>query len=104
MTSVIEKNSKNYNPDAIDPDPYDPYDPHDSYEPTQLPEDDYYHSEQYKESFTEDALRQSYKEIFEEELDTPGKSDNDITHIDPNIDFTDDNNDPLCNLPTLSYL
>jgi hypothetical protein len=101
MTSVIEKNSKNYNPDAIDPDPYDPSD---SYESPQLPEDDHYNSEYSEESFTKDALEQAWVQIFGDGLNVPIKSNMDIPHIDPNIDFTDANNDPLCNLPTLLYL
>ena len=55
MTSVIEKNSKDYNPN-----PNIDYEVFASFETPQMTEEDLAYSEMYKEAFNEDVLRQAY--------------------------------------------
>ena len=99
MTSVIEKNSKDYNPHAAS---Y--FEAHTSYETPQITEDDLAYSDVYRESFTEDVLRQSYGEIYGDYFGTPLKLDNDIMAIEPNTEFVDDNGNKICGATTLYSL
>lgn len=96
MTSVIEKNSKDYNPYATTD-----FEAYASYETPQMTEDDLAYSETYRESFTEDALRQAYGEIYGDVFGTPAESDNDITSMEPNTEFVDENGDTICGATTL---
>lgn len=97
ITSVIEKNSKNYNPNAD-------IDATMSYDTPQMTEDDLTYQEAYKESFSEDALRQAYGDIYGVPLEMPTENKNDITSIEPNVDFKDENGDNICGATTLYSL
>lgn len=99
MTSVIEKNSKDYNPYATAD-----FEAYASYETPQMTEDDLAYSEVYRESFTEDALRQAYEEIYGDVFGTPAESDNDITSMEPNTEFVDENGNTICGATTLYSL
>lgn len=99
MTSVIEKNSKDYNPYAVTD-----FEAYASYETPQMTEDDLAYSEAYRESFTEDALRQAYGEIYGDVFGTPTESDNDITSMEPNTEFVDENGNTICGATTLYSL
>ena len=99
MTSVIEKNSKDYNPYAATD-----FEAYASYETPQMTEDDLAYSEAYRESFTEDALRQAYGEIYGDVFGTPAESDNDITSMEPNTEFVDENGNTICGATTLYSL
>ena len=99
MTSVIEKNSKDYNPYATTD-----FEAYASYETPQMTEDDLAYSEAYRESFTEDALRQAYGEIYGDVFGTPAESDNDITSMEPNTEFVDENGNTICGATTLYSL
>lgn len=99
MTSVIEKNSKDYNPYATAD-----FEAYASYETPQMTEDDLAYSEVYRESFTEDALRQAYGEIYGDVFGTPAESDNDITSMEPNTEFVDENGNTICGATTLYSL
>ena len=99
MTSVIEKNSKDYNPYAATD-----FEAYASYETPQMTEDDLVYSEAYRESFTEDALRQAYGEIYGDVFGTPAESDNDITSMEPNTEFVDENGNTICGATTLYSL
>ena len=97
ITSVIEKNSKNYNPN-ID------YEAFASFETPQMTEEDLAYSEMYREAFSEDALRQAYGDIYGAPLEVPQGSENDITSIQPNVDYKDENGDNICGATTLYSL
>lgn len=96
MTSVIEKNSKDYNPNPdID------YEAFASYETPQMTEEDLAYSEMYREAFSEDALSQAYGDIYGAPLEMPQGSENDVTSIQPNVDYKDENGDNICGATTL---
>ena len=97
ITSVIEKNSKNYNPN-ID------YEAFASFETPQMTEEDLAYSEMYREAFSEDALRQAYGDIYGAPLEVPQGSENDVTSIQPNVDYKDENGDNICGATTLYSL
>ena len=99
MTSVIEKNSKNYNPN-----PNIDYDAIASFETPQMTEEDLAYSEMYRESFSEDALRQAYGDIYGAPLEVSQGSENDVTSIQPNVDYKDENGDNICGATTLYSL
>ncbi len=99
MTSVIEKNSKDYNPNPdID------YEAFASYETPQMTEEDLAYSEMYREAFSEDALSQAYEDIYGAPLEMPQGSENDVTSIQPNVDYKDENGDNICGATTLYSL
>ena len=99
MTSVIEKNSKDYNPN-----PNVDYEAFASYETPQMTEEDLAYSEMYREAFSEDALRQAYGDIYGTPLEMPQGSENDVTSIQPNVDYKDENGDNICGATTLYSL
>lgn len=96
MTSVIEKNSKDYNPN-----PNIDYDAFASFETPQMTEEDLAYSEMYREAFSEDALRQAYADTYGAPLEVSQGSENDITSIQPNVDYKDENGDNICGATTL---
>lgn len=99
MTSVIEKNSKDYNPN-----PNVDYEAFASFETPQMTEEDLAYSEMYREAFSEDALRQAYGDIYGAPLEMPQGSENDVTSIQPNVDYKDENGDNICGATTLYSL
>lgn len=99
MTSVIEKNSKDYNPN-----PNVDYEAFASFETPQMTEEDLAYSEIYREAFSEDALRQVYGDIYGAPLEMPQGSENDVTSIQPNVDYKDENGDNICGATTLYSL
>lgn len=99
MTSVIEKNSKDYNPN-----PNVDYEAFASFETPQMTEEDLAYSEIYREAFSEDALRQAYGDIYGAPLEMPQGSENDVTSIQPNVDYKDENGDNICGATTLYSL
>ena len=99
MAYVIEKNSKDYNPNPdID------YEAFASYETPQMTEEDLAYSEMYREAFSEDALIQAYGDIYGTPLEMPQGSENDVTSIQPNADYKDENGDNICGATTLYSL
>lgn len=99
MTSVIEKNSKDYNPN-----PNVDYEAFASFETPQMTEEDLAYSEMYREAFSEDALRQAYGDIYGAPLEMPQGSENDVTSIQPNVGYKDENGDNICGATTLYSL
>ena len=99
MTSVIEKNSKDYNPN-----PNIDYEAFASFETPQMTEEDLAYSEMYREAFSEDALSQAYEDIYGAPLEMPQGSENDVTSIQPNADYKDENGDNICGATTLYSL
>ena len=99
ITSVIEKNNKDYNPN-----PNIDYEAFASFETPQMTEEDLAYSEMYREAFSKDALRQAYGDIYGAPLEVPQGSENDITSIQPNVDYKDENGDNICGATTLYSL
>lgn len=97
MTSVIKKNSKDYNPNTASE--FEVF--ASSYEVSQIPEDSFFNSDTYRESFTNEAIEQAYREIYGEDFSTPTESDNDITSISPNTEYLDENGNTICGATTL---
>lgn len=95
ITSVIDKNKKGYNPNAVIDEAVT------SYETPQMTEEDLAYSEMYREAFSEDALRQAYEDIYGSSLEIPSGSENDVTSIQPNVDYRDENGDSICGATNL---
>ena len=96
MTSVIKKNSKDYNPN-----PNIDYEAFASFETPKLTEEDLSYSEMYREAYSEDALEQAYGTIYGTPLEKTQDSENDVTSIQPNVDYKDENGDNICGATTL---
>ena len=99
MTSVIKKNSKDYNPN-----PNIDYEAFASFETPKLTEEDLAYSEMYREAYSEDALEQAYGTIYGTPLEKTQDSENDVTSIQPNVDYKDENGDNICGATTLKSL
>lgn len=95
MTSVIDKNKKGYNPNAVIDEAVT------SYETPQMTEEDLAYSEIYREAFSKDALRQAYEDIYGSSLEIPSGSENDVMSIQPNVDYRDENGDSICGVTNL---
>lgn len=96
MTSVIEKNSKDYNPNATNERDFL------SYETPQMTEEDSVYSEIYREAFSSDALNQAYGAVYGAPLDKASGAENDVTSIQPNVDYKDENGDSICGITLYS--
>ena len=99
MTSVIKKNSKDYNPN-----PNVDYEAFASFETPQMTEEDLAYSEMYREAYSKDALEQAYGNIYGTPLEKTQDSENDVTSIQPNVDYKDENGDNICGATTLYSL
>ena len=99
MTSVIKKNSKDYNPN-----PNVDYEAFASFETPQMTEEDLAYSEMYREAYSKDALEQAYGNIYGTPLEKIQDSENDVTSIQPNVDYKDENGDNICGATTLYSL
>lgn len=99
MTSVIEKNNKNYNPN-----PEIDYMAYASFETPQMTEEDLAYSEMYREAFNGEALEQAYGEMYGGTLERVPDVSNDVTSIQPNVDYKDENGDSICGATTLYSL
>lgn len=96
MTSVIEKNSKDYNPNAANERDFL------SYETPQMTEEDSVYSEIYREAFSSDALNQAYGAVYGAPLEKASGAENDVTSIQPNVDYKDENGDSICGITLYS--
>ena len=99
MTSVIEKNSKDYNPN-----PEIDYMAYASFETPQMTEEDLAYSEMYREAFNGESLEQAYGEMYGSTLERVPDVSNDVTSIQPNVDYKDENGDSICGAKTLYSL
>ena len=95
MTSVIKKNSKDYNPN-----PNVDYEAFASFETPQMTEEDLAYSEMHREAYSKDALEQAYGNIYGTPLEKTQDSENDVTSIQPNVDYKDENGDNICGATT----
>lgn len=96
MTSVIEKNSKDYNPNAANERDFL------SYETPQMTEEDSVYSEIYREAFSSEALNQAYGAVYGAPLEKASGAENDVTSIQPNVDYKDENGDSICGITLYS--
>lgn len=99
VDSVIEKNKKDYNPNVAAE-----HEAFVDYEDPQIPEDDYSYSKEYKESFEQSAAEQAYKDLYNEHIIPSYGAENDITSIQPNVEYKDENGDSICGATTLYSL
>lgn len=90
VTSVIEKNKKDYNPDAVINEAFT------SYDTPQMTEEDLIDYNIYRESLSEDAFKQAYESVYGTPLEMSAGSENDVTSIQPNVDYRDENGDSIC--------
>lgn len=91
ITSVIKKNRKDYNTNVATE-----YEAFTSYDTPQMTEEDLSYSETYKEAFSKEALEQAYKIVYGTSPSTLSKSEDDITSIQPNTEYKDENGDNIC--------
>ena len=96
ITSVIEKNSKDYNPNAANERDFL------SYETPQMTEEDSVYSEIYREAFSSEALNQAYGAVYGAPLEKASGAENDVTSIQPNINYKDENGDSICGITLYS--
>ena len=96
ITSVIEKNKKNYNPDVNNEKNYI------SHETPQVTKEDLTHSEMYKKTSMNEVVNQAYSKVYNTPLDISSESiKDDITSIQPNVEYKDENNNNICGAITL---
>ena len=95
MTSVIEKNKKDYNPNATIDEAFA------SYDTPQMTEEDLANYDIYRESLSEDTLNQAYESVYGTPLEIPQGSENDVTSIQPNVEYKDENGDSICGATNL---
>lgn len=93
MTSVIEKNSKDYNPSKAAE--YESF-AEDVSDNQEVKDDDPFFSEEYRNAFFKDALNESYERVYGTSLEGIQDSETDFASMEPNTDFRDDNGDKLC--------
>lgn len=96
MESVIDKNKKDYNPNAgIEA----------QFERNNNPDVDYDSVPNYSDAYNEDAMAQAFSRVYGIPLDnTNNNTENDMTSIPPNNDYTDVNGDKACGAPVIYTL
>lgn len=95
METVIDKNGKDYDPYADTLSRFDPGDAEVDYD--SMP--DYLRSEEYVNSFSIDAM--AFQQTYNTPLDTSAPKADDVTSIQPNTEYKDENGDSICGAPTL---
>ena len=103
ITSVIKKNNKKNNKN-YNPNPNADYEAFASFETPKLTEEDLSYPKMYREEYSEDALEQAHGIIYGTPLEKTQDSENDVTSIQPNIDYKDENGDNICGTTTLKSL
>ena len=100
ITSVIKKNNKKNNKN-YNPNPNADYEAFTSFETPKLTEEDLSYPKMYREEYSEDALEQAHGIIYGTPLEKTQDSENDVTSIQPNVDYKDENGDNICGATTL---
>ena len=100
ITSVIKKNNKKNNKN-YNPNPNADYEAFASFETPKLTEEDLSYPKMYREEYSEDALEQAHGIIYGTPLEKTQDSENDVTSIQPNVDYKDENGDNICGATTL---
>ena len=104
METVIDKNRKDYDPYADTLSRFDNGDVEFDYDT--MPE--YQRSKEYIDSIPLDSIPQigamAFQQTYNTPLDTSAPSVDDVTVIQPNTEYKDENGDSICNAPTLYSL
>lgn len=104
METVIDKNRKDYDPYADTLSRFDNGDAEFDYDT--MPE--YQRSKEYIDSIPLDSIPQigamAFQQTYNTPLDTSAPSVDDVTAIQPNTEYKDENGDSICNAPTLYSL
>ncbi len=104
METVIDKNRKDYDPYADTLSRFDNGDVEFDYDT--MPE--YQRSKEYIDSIPLDSIPQigamAFQQTYNTPLDTSAPSVDDVTAIQPNTEYKDENGDSICNAPTLYSL
>ena len=95
ITSAIEKNKKDYNSNATIDETFA------SYDTPQMTEEDLANYDIYRESFSVDTLNQAYESVYGTPLEIPQGPENDVTSIQPNVEYKDENGDSICGATNL---
>lgn len=95
METVIDKNGKDYDPYADTLSRFDLGDAEVDYD--SMP--DYQRSEEYVNSFPIDAM--AFQQTYHVPLNTSIPIEEDVTAIQPNTEYKDENGDSICGAPTL---
>lgn len=103
ITSVIKKNNKKNGKD-YNPNPNADYEAFASFETPKLTEEDLSYPKMYREEYSEDAFEQAHGIIYGTPLEKTQDSENDVTSIQPNVDYKDENGDNICGATTLYSL
>lgn len=95
VISAIERNKKDYNPGATIDETFA------SYDTPQMTEEDLINYDIYRESFSVDTLNQAYESVYGTPLEIPQGPENDVTSIQPNVEYKDENGDSICGATNL---
>ena len=100
MSSVIERNSKNYDPYADSTARFD-FGSEDNIDYDSIPE----LPDEYWDSISQVSVA-AFQQVYKAPLDdsAPKTDDRDITSIQPNTEYKDENGDSICGAPTLYSL
>lgn len=90
MSSVIAKNKRDYNPN-----PEATYEAFVDYDIPQMAEDDYSESREYKESWNTESVNEAFEYYYGSPLEQQSVDD-DITSMEPNTDYVDENGEKIC--------
>ena len=102
MNTVIKKNNTNYDPDAETLSKFDTrdmksdYDSMSDYNPMPNPDMSKEHLDA-----TSQAVAGAFQQVYGTPLDASAPKADDITSIQPNIEYKDENGDSICGAPTL---
>ena len=69
-----------------------------------MTEEDLSYPKMYREEYSEDAFEQAHGIIYGTPLEKIQDSENDVTSIQPNVDYKDENGDNICGATTLKSL
>ena len=100
METVIDKNEKDYDPYAGTLSRFDFGDVIPDYDA--MPE--YQESEEYVSSLLTDISAMAFQQTYNVPLDTSAPKADDVTAIQPNTEYKDENGDSICGAPTLDSL
>lgn len=100
IETVIDKNEKDYDPYAGTLSRFDFGDVIPDYDA--MPE--YQESEEYVKSLLTDISAMAFQQTYNVPLDTSAPKADDVTAIQPNTEYKDENGDSICDAPTLYSL
>ena len=98
METVIDKNRKDYDPYADTLSRFDLRDVEIDYD--SMPNNDEYQSQENWDSLKQ-ASNSAFQQVYGTPLDTSAPKADDVTAIQPNTEYKDENGDSICGAPTL---